>query len=292
MNWEKFSSDKNIDSVETHKDFLKGGLGFQSYKKIIVSDPINKYRQLLIEYESINEFLPAEFPFLITQKCLHDLADSNLISRDKLNRENPYDFQGQSYYIFLNDVKDPLTPAFWQVDQHIDEIDLTNLRVDFYTNEPHLNNPNYSFGLRLNAEWRGNQDLDKFEKLWNKSVRVCTTIVRTMELRLQNLIEAIKLKLINRAVRNTTFLDIFSDKNPENAPLFQVYIENKKYLEEIEEKLKLKLAIVPVLTEWILYERKTFQENYTFDLQRIIEVLRLALISPDMGFYIQEALVE
>jgi len=132
----------------------------------------------------------------------------------------------------------------------------------------------------------------EYESYWTYVVDVCKRILQTMELRVESLEQAVKFLQLNRAVAQTTFLDVFSDTRGENLPLLLMYNQNIDYIEYLQKKTTLELNSVDVNTEWeetvmvngeeIRVPKRTTTK--TFNLETLINFLNYGLFSKNVGF--------
>lgn len=268
MSWKSFSENKNVDDPKTHEEFLRGGITTKqlSWSKAteIISDSMEKYYNFFREREpGLDENNATDFFVnLVSRKFARDLVSFHLIS-------SPEDFEiwpGHAKYKLNNTV----TPDDWSDDEEEENDGLikkyVRVSLDFAENK--------QFYVNLSARGVTRTHMKKYDSLFDYCVMACTKIIRTMELRLQNIIDVINFTLVSRGVRGNTFLDVFADTQRENAPLLAVYHENRKYLRYIEKITTFKL--VP----------KEYAK--TFDLDRIKELLIYGLFSDNMGFYVEE----
>jgi hypothetical protein len=266
MEWTKFACNKNSDDPKLHQEYLRGGITLVQQSSIktmeIQSNSIKQYQNLF--EKEIGPFL--HFTILLDYKIACDLLSFKLLQ----NKDDYTRFAGTGKYLLnYNNEK----RVVWESDS-IDPLHQVKqgvqLTVQYDDGDPILY-------FTLQSYVYSSTGTAKYDELWDYCVMACTSIMRTIELRIQNLVDASKFLAISRGVRGTTFDDIFSDTNRENAFLFQVYIENEKYLRFIQKEL----AGEP--GSFLVDKNKN---EKTFDLQRVVDLLKKGLLET-IGFYVE-----
>lgn len=270
MNWKSFSENKNVDDPKTHEEFLQGGIDigeqfFDNSLTIRSEDVVKPFFNLFAHRLELDKRTPN---FLNKDALIKHIVNKialDLLSYKLIHHLYDYDGEFNKYAFFLNYVKNPInfTPNVFQNRPSIFwKVELINETLIF----------------RLSSKGR-TTDIRKYNDLWSYCSMAVTKIVETMERRLQNLIDASRYRAIGKSVKSTLFDDVFSDRNPANFILLQVYNENKKYLKYIEDELE-----IPIIEEFEGQETSL----KSFDLQTLVQRLEFALMDDSIGFFIEE----
>jgi len=270
MEWETFSKHKNVNDVQVHKDYLSAGIQTNverftvSRYTIVRSDSIKKLYNLITRE---SPFKIHEFNRIIFEKITQDLKhNKNITVRDI--EFNPFSrFQMTLFSTIMDNVK--------EVDHQTENVFEGVLIRSYFEEEEGEEGEEVNL-LYANSIW---SKIDIFAQTEDKAIAetynrffeyvagMYTAIIRTIELRVQNILDAVAYSRVSRAVRGYTFDDIMGSKDPQVLPLLQMYVENEKYL---------------------YYIRFYTQRNYFIDLSIVLllAVLKISLFDHRLGFFI------